>query len=109
MFPGGVNPKQMNQMMKQFGIKNQELDAKEVIIVLNSGKKIVFDKPQVQAIEMRGVKTYTIAGDSKEESGVTQEDIDMVSEQTGASKTDAKNALIETKGDLAEAILKLKK
>jgi nascent polypeptide-associated complex subunit alpha len=109
MFPGGVNPKQMSQMMKQFGIKQQEVEAKEVIIVLNNGKKIVFNKPQVQAIEMRGVKTYTIAGESKEESGFPQEDIDLVSEQTGASKADAKKALEDSNGDIAEAILKLKK
>ncbi len=109
MFPGGVNPKQMSQMMKQFGIKNQELDAKEVIITLGNGNKIVFDKPQIQCIEMRGEKTYTIAGATREVSGVPQEDIDMVAEAAGVSKEEAKKALIESNGDIAEAILKLKK
>ena len=109
MFPGGVNPKQMNQMMKQFGIKNEEIDAKEVIIVLNGGKKIVFSSPQVTSISMRGTKTYTIAGDHKEESEIPQEDIEMVAQSAGVSNEKAKAALEATKGDIAEAIIELNK
>jgi len=109
MFPGGVNPKQMGQMMKRFGIKNAEIDAKEVIIILNNGKKLRIANPQVQSIEMQGNKTYTIAGKEIEEGGVPEEDIQMVAEQTGASKENAKKALEETNGDIAEAIMKLKK
>ncbi|MFA6268362.1 MAG: nascent polypeptide-associated complex protein [archaeon] len=108
MFPGGVNPKQMNQMMKQFGIKNEEVDAKEVIIILKSGKKILFENPQVTSISMRGTKTYTIAGEEKEITGVPAEDIEMVAEQAGVLREEAKNALTETNGDIAQAILKLK-
>ena len=109
MFPGGVNPKQMNQMMKQFGIKNEEIDAKEVIIVLNGGKKLVFSSPQVTSISMRGTKTYTIAGDHKEESEIPQEDIEMVAQSAGVSNEKAKAALEATKGDIAEAIIELNK
>ncbi len=109
MFPGGVNPKQMAGMMRQFGIKNQEVDAKEVIIVLKSGKKIKIVDPQVQLIEMKGVKTYSVAGREVEEEGFLPEDIDLVSEQTGCTKEQALDALKETDGDLVKAIMKLKK
>jgi len=109
MFPGGINPKQMGQMMKRMGIKNEELDAKEVVIILNSGKKLIISNPQVQTIEMQGNKTFTIAGHVKEESGILQEDIDMVAEQSGKTKQEAKKALEESNGDIAEAILKLNK
>lgn len=109
MFPGGVNPKQMGQMMKRFGIKNEELEVKEIIMTLSNGKKLLFENPQVQAIEMQGTKTYTIAGNAKEVSGVPDEDVEMVAEQTGVSKEKAKEALEESNGDIAEAILKLKK
>lgn len=109
MFPGGINPKQMAGMMKQFGIKNQELDAKEVVITLNNGSKLVFEKPQIQCIEMRGEKTYTIAGGAKEISGVPEDDITMVADTAGVSKEEAKAALQESGGDIAGAILKLKK
>ncbi|MEI7962190.1 MAG: nascent polypeptide-associated complex protein [archaeon] len=109
MFPGGVNPKQMGQMMKRFGIKNEEIDAKEVVITLNSGKKLIIESPQVQAIEMQGTKTYTVAGKAREESGVPEDDILMVAEQTGASKEEAKKVLEENGGDIAAAIITLKK
>jgi len=109
MFPGGVNPKQMGQMMKRFGIKNEELDVKEITMVLKNGKKLFFEEPQVQTIEMQGTRTYTVAGNPKELSGVPEEDVAMVAEQTGASKADAKTALEEANGDIAEAIIKLKK
>ena len=109
MFPGGVNPKQMGQMMKRFGIKNEEIDAKEVVITLNNGKKLIIENPQVQAIEMQGAKTYTIAGKAREESGVPDEDITMVAEQAGVTKEEAKTALEENGGDIAATILNLKK
>ncbi|MCX6803729.1 MAG: nascent polypeptide-associated complex protein [Candidatus Diapherotrites archaeon] len=109
MFPGGVNPKQMGQMMKRFGIKNEEINAKEVLITLNNGKKLRIENPQVQSIEMQGNKTYTIAGKVIEESGVPEEDIQLVAEQANVSKEEAKSALEENNGDIAAAILSLKK
>jgi nascent polypeptide-associated complex subunit alpha len=107
MFPGGINPKQMGRMMKQMGIKNDELDAKEVIITLSDGKKIVFDAPSVQMIEMQGQKTYTISGSQREETSVPEDDIKLVAEQASVSEEEAKEALEETNGDIAEAISKL--
>ncbi|HPM86068.1 MAG: nascent polypeptide-associated complex protein [Candidatus ainarchaeum sp.] len=108
MFPGGMNPRQMSGMMKQFGIKNQEVDAEEVIIKLKSGKVIKIVEPQVQLIEMKGVKTYSLAGREVIEEEYSKEDVSMVAEQAGVSEEEAKKALIETKGDIAQAILKLK-
>ncbi len=109
MFPGGVNPKQMAGMMRQFGIKNQEVDAKEVVITLNNGKKIKIVDPQVQAIEMKGIKTYSVAGREVEEEGYPEEDVELVVEQAACTKEEALNALKETDGDLVKAIMKLKK
>ncbi len=109
MFPGGVNPKQMGQMMKRFGIKNEEMDAKEVIFVLSSGKRLIIQNPQVQAIEMQGTKTYTVMGEAKEEAGVLEEDVLLVAQQANTSKEKAKEALENNNGDIAAAILELKK
>ena len=108
MFPGGINPKQMSQMMKRFGIKNEEIDAKEVVFVLGSGKKLIIKNPQVQAIEMQGTKTYTVMGEAREEVGVLEEDIIMVAQQANVSKEKAKVALEKNEGDIAAAILELK-
>lgn len=106
---GKINPRQMQAMMKQFGIKSEELDAERVIFELKD-KRLVIEDPTVQAIDMQGQKTYTVMGEAKEEDrGIPEEDVKMVAEQTGKSEEDAKKALEESNGDIAKAIMKLKK
>jgi nascent polypeptide-associated complex subunit alpha len=61
-------------------------------------------------MDAQGQKTYQISGrpkilDIKDE--INEEDIDLIVEQTGKTIDEAKKALKETKGDIAEAIIKL--
>jgi len=59
---------------------------------------------------MQGQETWQIMGDVKEEdesSGVREDDIKLVMEKTGKGDEEAKKALEETNGDIAEAIVKL--
>ena len=110
MFPGlgKMNPKQMQGMMRQLGIKSEELPAERVIIELTD-KKIIIENPSVSAIDMQGKKTYTVMGEEREErKGIPEEDIKMVAEQASVSEEEAKKALEESSGDIAEAIVKLK-
>lgn len=107
MFPGGINPKNMSRMMKQMGIKNEEINAIKVIIETDD-KKLIFDNPSVQLMEMQGQKTYTIIGNPVEENSIPEDDIKMVMEQANVDLDTAKKALEESEGDIAEAILKLK-
>ena len=104
---GGMNPKQMQNMMKQLGIKTQEIDASEVVI--RGEKSYVISNPKVTMMEVQGQKTFQIVGDVKEEekAAFTDEDVDMVSEKTGKTKEEARKALEESNGDMAEAILSL--
>lgn len=108
-----MNPAQMKAMMRQLGIKSEDLDVRRVTIELTDGVKLVFDSPQVNAVDMKGNKTYTITGDAREERGpasaFTEEDVNMVAEQADVSKDAARNALEENDGDLAAAIAALKK
>lgn len=103
-----MNPKQMERMMKQMGIKNTQLEAKRVVIE-GDGGRVVIDNPQVTMIEMGGQKTFQIMGEAREEKDDdnSEEDIKVVMEKTGKSKEEAQRALEETDGDIAEAILKL--
>ena len=103
---GGMNPKKMQAMMKQLGIKQEEIDAKRVVIERDSGT-IIIENPSVSKVEMQGRETWQISGDTKEEeSGVSEGDVKLVAEKTGKSEEDARKALEETE-DIAEAILKL--
>jgi len=106
MFPGmnGLDPRKINAMMKQMGIENKEIDAKKVIIETNNGK-IIITNPSVTEINMQGNKSFQITGDISEgENEIPEEDIIMVSEGTNISKEKAKKLLLETDGDIAQAI-----
>jgi len=102
---GGIDPKKMAAMMKQMGIKQEEIAAERVIIEKSDGK-IIIENPNVQKIVMQGQESWQITGEAREESGITEDDIKMVMEKTGASDKEARAALEET-GDIAEAIVKL--
>ena len=113
MFPGlgGLNPKKMQAMMKQLGLNQEEIPALRVIIELQDGTKIIIEEPSVSKISMQGQESFQISGIIKEEESpeFIEQDIKTIVEKTGATKEKAKNALEESGGDLAEAILKLNK
>ncbi len=100
-----INPKMMERAMKKMGVKQEEIDAHEVIIKC-SDKNIVVKNPNVVKIKMMGQESLQITGDiSEEEQDVfNEEDIKTVMEQTGCSEEDAKK-LLEQEGDIAAAIL----
>ena len=104
MFPG-IDPKKMQAMMKQLGIKQEEIEAKRVIIE-KEDSKIVIENPSVSKVMMSGQETFQITGEAREEESSSEEDIKQIMEKTGASRKQAEKALEET-GDLAEAIIKL--
>jgi nascent polypeptide-associated complex subunit alpha len=108
MFPG-VNPKQLQNLMKQMGIQQQEIPAEKVIIKTNSGKDIIIERPSVVKINMQGQESWQVVGESHEEEtpGAREADIQTIMQQTGCSKEQAERSLQESKGDLAEAILKI--
>jgi nascent polypeptide-associated complex subunit alpha len=108
MFPN-VNPKQMKKMMRQMGMDVKELSATEVVIKLE-GEEVTITNPDVNVITMKGQKTYQISGGVESigsGSKVSEEDVAMVASQAGVSKEKAADALKETDGDLAAAILSL--
>ncbi len=102
-----MNPSMMKKAMKQMGIKQEEVDADEVVIK-GSEKNIVIKNAQVTKINMQGHETFQITGDITEEASKdnNEEDIKTIMNQTGSSKEEAEKALNE-KGDLADAILSL--
>ncbi len=112
MIPG-VNPRQLKQMMKQMGMSQTEIDAKEVQIKTNDGKILVFENPSIMKIVMQGQESYQITGapsrieEEKIQISISDDDIKMVASQSGVSEDKAKKTLEETNGDIAEAIVKL--
>jgi nascent polypeptide-associated complex subunit alpha len=114
MMPG-MNPRKMQQMMKQMGIAQQDIDALRVEIICDD-KKIVIEPCQVAAVNMMGQKTWQVSGDAHEEplsdrsakkAEISDEDVKTVAEQAGVEEDLARETLEETDGDLAEAIMRL--
>lgn len=106
---GGVNPKQMQAMMKKMGISQNDIPAKRVIIEKVDGEKLIIDDPSVVKIKMQGQTSFQITGEERVETDVladTSEDIKIIMEKTGCSEEQAKEALEKT-GDLTDAIMEL--
>ncbi len=106
MIPG-MRQSDLKKAMKRMGVKQDEIEAEEVIIKTKD-KDIVISNPSVVKVEMMGQESFQISGEVREKSSISEEDIETVMEKAGVSKEKARNALEKTGGDLAEAILSLK-
>jgi len=110
MFPG-MNPRKMQQMMKQMGIQQVDIPAIEVVI-RTEDKEIIISNPEVTKVNMMGKVNFQIAGEVEERSlsttpDISEEDVKTVMEQTGVSEEKSRKTIEELDGDLAEAIMKL--
>ncbi len=106
---GGINPKQVQGMMRKMGISQEEIHADKVTIEKKDGAVIIIENPSVVEIKMQGETSFQISGEIREKSKeveISPEDIKTVMEKTGCSKKEAEETLGRTK-DLAEAILEL--
>jgi nascent polypeptide-associated complex subunit alpha len=126
----GMSPKQMERMMRKMGIEQKDLDGVKEVIIRFADKEWVISNPQVTMVKQANAETYQVAGSktermlsgkqsSKEPVEVEKttpekkveipiEDAALVAGQTGVDIETARQTLIETEGDLAAAILKLR-
>ena len=124
----GMSPKQMARMMKKMGIEQKDLEGVKEVIIRFADKEWVISNPQVTAVKQSGAETYQVGGSKTEralsgtatssdaeiveeapEIEIPMEDAALVAGQTGVDIETAKQALKETEGDLAAAILKLRR
>jgi len=125
---GGLDPRKMQQMMKQMGIEVDDIEAEEVVIRTTDGEELVFSDPDVTRMDARGQHTYQVVGDAetREASGSSSDsvesveesteesagaipdaDVEIVAQKAGASEDEAREALEAENGDLAAAIERL--
>jgi len=105
---GGINPAKMQGMMKKMGISQTPLNVHRVIFEMKD-EKLVIDEPSVIKVVMQGQETYQVSGIAREESmeAYSTEDLQLVIDKTGKSEEEVKEALEESNGDIAEAIINL--
>jgi nascent polypeptide-associated complex subunit alpha len=100
----------MKAMMKKLGMQVEQIEDVQSIIIKTAKGNYIFDSAEVSAMTMQGTTTYQIIGDIRFEPPAPEipaEDITMVAAQAGVPEEKAKEALIATKGDIAEAIMRL--
>ncbi|WP_456366559.1 nascent polypeptide-associated complex protein [Thermococcus sp.] len=106
----GMNPRQMKKLMRQMGIKMEELEGVSEVVIKLPDREVVIRDPTVTIMTVQGEKTYQVVPGSEEVKPIlkiSEEDVELVMEQAGVDRETAKKALEEAGGDLAEAILKL--
>ncbi len=106
-----MNSREMRRLMRQ--LKASEIDAYQIIIKARDGDYVI-DNPQVMAMEVQGQKMLQVIGEMKkievekeDKPPFTDEDIQLVMQQTGCTEEEAKKALEESGGEPAEAIISL--
>lgn len=108
-----VSSRRARRMMKQMGLKMDEMGDIERVIMQGPKREIVIEGPTVAAIDMQGQKMYQVVGGKITEEAleavvsIPEEDVLLVAQQTGVSMERARVALEDSEGDLARAILML--
>jgi len=108
------------RMLESLGLNLKELGVAEEVIIRLQDKELRIRNPAVMFMKIENEGVYQIIGGRVEEVAPSigekieeaytpsEEDVMLVAMQAGVSEDEARNALIETGGDLAKAILLLK-
>jgi nascent polypeptide-associated complex subunit alpha len=99
-------------MMKRLGIDIQEVPDVTEVVIRTPTREFVFTKPEVTIMTAQGQRTFQVVGEPQLRTReakveISEADVQLVSEQTGKTMQEARTALEATKGDIAEAIVRL--
>ena len=100
----------MKAMMKKLGMNVEQIEDVQSIVIKTPKGNYIFDSAEVSAMTMQGSTTYQVVGDIRFEPAtaeIPKEDITMVAASANVSEEKAKETLVATKGDIAEAIMRL--
>lgn len=102
----------MRRMLDKMGLEMKEMSEIEEVVIRTETKELYLIKPQV--VEMKGkdstifqVVATDIEERQKEIPSFKEEDVVLVMQQASVSKDRAIQALTDSKGDLAQAIINL--
>jgi nascent polypeptide-associated complex subunit alpha len=99
-------------MMDKMGLDMSEIPNVQEVIIKTDKKEIIIAKPSVTEMKAKDNTIFQVIAESYEEKErevpiFSDEDIELVCQQASVSKEQAIEALAESKGDLARAILLL--
>jgi len=100
-------------MMHRMGLSMGEVPDVQEVTIKTPTKEITVENPEVAILEMHGQKIFQVTGGNVVEKAIEkaitfpEEDVQLVAQQAKVSLDEARAALEQTKGDLAQAILLL--
>ncbi len=102
----------MRRMMDKMGLDMEEIPNVQEVIIRTDKKEILIPKPSVTEMKSKENSIFQVIAESFEEKELevqifSEDDITLVCQQANCDEEKAKNALAETKGDIAQAILRL--
>ncbi len=104
--------REMRRMLDKMGLEMKDLGNIEEVVIKTETKELYLLKPQV--VEMKGKDStifQVVATDIEEKQRdvpvLKEEDITLVMQQANVTREKAIQALIDAKGDMAQAILNL--
>jgi nascent polypeptide-associated complex subunit alpha len=104
--------REMRRMLDKMGLEMKDLGNIEEVVIKTETKEIYLVKPQV--VEMKGkdstifqVVATDIEEKEREVPSLKEEDIMLVMQQANVAREKATQALMDAKGDIAQAILNL--
>ena len=109
-----MNQRDLQKMMKR--MKMTELNGVEEVIIRFADYELVIPNAEVTRM-MMGTQVYQITGNAKKqdrsdveviEIEISDEDVQLVASQASVSEEEAEDALLESEGDIAKAIMILK-
>ena len=112
MAPMNFDNRQARRAMERMGVTMDQIEGVEEVIIRTPDKDIVIKNANVSEMKMKGSKFFQVVGDDIEERlrerpSYTKEDVLLVAQQANVSEAKAEQALKDTNGDLAQAILRL--
>jgi len=102
-----MDPRQLKKIMQRMGMSVSEIEGVEEVIIKTPEADYIFKDAEVTVMDVKGQKTYQIAGSPDIVKKMSEEDAKLVAEKTGKSIEEARKALEKAGGDIAQAIIDL--
>ncbi len=112
MAPQSFDNRQTRRMLERMGVSMEQIEAVEEVIIRMPDKDLVIKHASVSEMKMKGTRMFQVVGDDieermREKPKYTREDVLLVAQQASVSEAKAEQALKDTDGDLAQAVLRL--
>ncbi len=99
-------------MLDRMGVSMEQVEGVEEVIIRMADKDLVIKNASVSEMKVKGNRMFQVVGEDieermREKPKYTREDVLLVAQQANVNEARAEQALKDSDGDLATAILRL--